>query len=71
MVATLLDELKKQLPDLTIHLYVARWQQQKFQMSVLLMCNDFAENYRTSYQDEIQSTHWNYSQVTLHPTIVY
>ena len=32
---------------------------------------DFAEDYKCQSQDEIQSAHWNATQVTLHPTVVY
>ena len=35
------------------------------------MIQDFAENYRTFYQDEIQSAHWQYEQATVHPVICY
>ena len=32
---------------------------------------DFSENYLCKYQDEVQSAHWGYSQVTVHPTVLY
>jgi hypothetical protein len=35
------------------------------------MIQDFVENYRTFYQDEIQSAHWQYEQATVHPVICY
>ena len=31
------------------------------------MVLDFAENYRMTFQNEVQSAHWAYTQVTLHP----
>ena len=32
---------------------------------------DFAENYTSSYYEEVQSTYWNKSMVTIHPIVVY
>jgi hypothetical protein len=32
---------------------------------------DFAENFTTKYQDECQSAHWCYDQVTIHPIVCY
>ena len=35
------------------------------------MLGDFAENYSFVVQDEVQGYHWNSSQCTLHPTMIY
>ena len=35
------------------------------------MVLDFAENYSCTYQNEVQSAHWFYEQVTLHPVTTY
>ena len=32
---------------------------------------DFAENYNFIYQDAIQSVHWDNTQATLHPIVIY
>ncbi|CAG2208754.1 unnamed protein product [Mytilus edulis] len=32
---------------------------------------DFAENFSTRYQDECQSAHWCYDQITIHPSVCY
>ena len=37
----------------------------------LIILLDFAENYTFIVQDDVQAYHWNNSQVTLHPIIVY
>lgn len=37
---------------------------------VVITC-DFAENYTFVLQDEVQSYHWNNSQCTIHPFVVY
>lgn len=36
-----------------------------------LVLGDFAENYTCLIQDAIQSYHWNNTQVTIHPFVVY
>ena len=36
-----------------------------------MVLGDFAENYQFVVQDEIQSFHWNKTQATLHPTVIY
>ena len=38
-------------------------------MWAVVVC-DFAENFLCKYQDEVQSAHWGYSQVTVHPTLL-
>ena len=60
------------------HLFVAAWQYHMFSSmkknvkeGEVVSVYDFAENYRTSYQDEVQSAHWNYNQVTVHPVVNY
>ncbi|KAG1676397.1 hypothetical protein GQR58_014302 [Nymphon striatum] len=32
---------------------------------------EFAENYQYNVQDEVQSFHWNKSQCTMHPVVIY
>ena len=32
---------------------------------------DFAENYSFVVQDEVQGFHWNNTQATLHPFVIY
>jgi len=32
---------------------------------------DFSENYSSQYQDEVQSAHWHYSQVTVFICVVW
>ena len=32
---------------------------------------DFAENYHYVVQDEVQGSHWNKEQCTLHPVVLY
>lgn len=74
------EELKKQLPQFLRHTYTKRVQAQNFadeKISVLstplkaVVQVDFAENYTTKFQDEIQSAYWSYSQVTLFTVCVW
>lgn len=63
---------------LAIHRFDAGWQYQQFvnaketlSEGEVLMVLDFAENYRTQNQMEVQSAHWAYNQVTIHPFAMY
>jgi hypothetical protein len=63
---------------ISMHLFTATWQYQQLGNikenipdNWVIMIQDFAENYRTFYQDEIQSAHWQYEQATVHPVICY
>ena len=62
----------------TRHVYEACWQHKAFieakenlKNGELCEVLDFAENYRTFYQNEIQSQHWQYRQATVHPVVAY
>ena len=57
---------------------MAKWQYNQFnykkknpQDGEVVCVLDFSENYRCSLQDEAQSAHWHYTQVTLHPIVSY
>ncbi|CAG2221681.1 unnamed protein product [Mytilus edulis] len=74
----LIAELKKELTELSIHLFVATWQHRQFshitsnlQPQMVVMVLDFGQNYTCFYQDEAQSAHWSAEQVTVHPSICY
>ena len=41
------------------------------QPGVFQVIADFSENYSFVLQDEAQGFHWNNSQATLHPFVVY
>ena len=71
-------ELKKELEIMSTHLFNAHWQYKQFRqlklnlpVGCVLTLEDFAENYRCVYQDEVQSAHWSYEQVTLFTTVSY
>ncbi|MES9905398.1 MAG: hypothetical protein ABW168_22320 [Sedimenticola sp.] len=73
-----LEELMAELSFLSKHLFVASWQYQQFNHiksnlpeGWVIMIADFAENYRTFYQDETQAAHWQYEQITVHPIVAY
>lgn len=68
----------EQLKSLLTHSFVAK-QQSTFQMEVrsglkpgvFQVIADFSENYSFILQDEAQGFHWNNSQATIHPFVVY
>ena len=68
----------EQLKMLLTHSFVAK-QQSTFQMEVkdglksgiFQVIPDFSENYSFILQDEAQGFHWNNSQATIHPFVVY
>ena len=70
--------LKDHLEGYAWHLHIARWQAEKLKKvsecpppgSVVFVI-DFAQNYLTRFQDEVQSVHWCHNQVTLVPIISY
>ena len=72
----LLADLMKELAPLSRHIFTHRWQHKELKRllsklkslpGTAVIINDFAENYLCKYQDEVQSAHWGYNQVTIHP----
>ena len=45
--------------------------EENLQPDEMIIQGDFAEDYSIMVQDEIQSYHWENSQVTLHPFVLY
>ncbi|XP_033728817.1 uncharacterized protein LOC117317958 [Pecten maximus] len=77
-VQNLIEELANSLKDFSKHLFNAQWQAEQFEKlkanipdKWVLFCSDFGENYICRQQDEAQSAHWSYDQVTLHPVVAY
>lgn len=73
-----LAELRKQLVSFLAHVFVKRRQSECFEKcknSVSEKCAliqvDFSENYLSQYQDEVQSAHWHYNQVTVFTCVVW
>ncbi|GFO47291.1 Cc8l18.2-like protein [Plakobranchus ocellatus] len=73
-----INEFVEDMKTFPLHLFRARWQHKEFVdaktnpgLETVVSVMDFAENYRCVLQDEIQSAHWSYSQVTLHPVVHY
>ncbi|KAK7484163.1 hypothetical protein BaRGS_00024533, partial [Batillaria attramentaria] len=78
-VTELIESLLHDLAPFTKHVFVHRWQHMQFRTVVskvtsqriaVAVC-DFAENHLCRWQDEVHSAHWGYSQVTVHPTVLY
>lgn len=70
----LIEELAVDMEGLARHVMVARWQRKQYQTlqtslpeGTAVVTLDFAENYLCKFQNEVQSAHWSYRQVSVHP----
>lgn len=77
-VSDLVAELKGELQKLPMHDFVHHWQSQQFSTIIkdipdgwAVLVLDFAENYLCRQQDQPQSAYFSYSQVTVHPCVLY
>ena len=77
-IETLLKHIREDCHKIAIHLYDAEWQLGQMRMAKnnlqphqVLMIMDFAENFRTMFQNEVASAHWCYQQVTIHPSVCF
>ncbi|GFO44592.1 (S)-beta-bisabolene synthase [Plakobranchus ocellatus] len=77
-VQTIVKELKFEMKNLPMHDFVHRWQSRQFcslsrdipeAWAVVVL--DFAENYLCQQQDQPQSAYFGYTQVTVHPCVIY
>jgi len=73
-----IELLIEKLSNITVHSSIARAQSDYLKMlketlgpSEVIMLGDFAENYSFVIQDEVQGYHWNKSQCSLHPVVLY
>ena len=73
-----IDLIARNLEKLITHSYIAKAQakylkdrEEDLEEEFALFLVDFAENYRFIMQDEVQGYHWNNSQCTLHPVVIY
>lgn len=73
-----IDLVVLQLNKLAPNSYLAKSQsrylkqrKEEISDSEILFLGDFAKNYKFIVQDEIRSYHWNTSQSTLHPVLLY
>lgn len=72
------NDLRQKWPELLRHDFLARSQASYFtdkkesvEDGEFIVCLDFSANYTFSVQNAIQSHHWNNSQATIHPYVVY
>ena len=70
--------LVEKLDNITTHFFIARYQASHLKQlkntiaaNEVIVLGDFAENYSFLVQDQIQGYHWNKSQCSLHPVVVY
>lgn len=77
-LSTIVSELEHDLKTFPEHLFVAQWQRTQLQTlksnlpeSWILCIEDYAENFRTVFQDEPQSAHFHYQQATMFTVVSY
>ncbi|XP_035824226.1 uncharacterized protein LOC118477139 [Aplysia californica] len=77
-LSEILSLLEKSVHEIAKHLKVAEWQRKQYQSLKFslprghAMCTvDFAENYLCKFQNEVQSAHWSYRQVSVHPCVFF
>ena len=78
ILAEIVDCLCELLTPHSRHLFNAMWQQRafsniksSFKPGEIVSVIDFAENYSTFHQNEVQSAHWVNDQVTLFPIVAW
>lgn len=77
-LSDLIHEIEVQLPLFKHHFFVKRAQQNYFEAvkknikpGILILQIDFAENYRLICQNEVQSAHFNYKQVSIFTCVAW
>lgn len=77
-LSDILQRLESSLQEIAMHLKVAHWQRSRYQIlrdnlpPGHAMCTlDFAENYLCKFQNEVQSAHWSYRQISIHPCVFF
>ena len=72
------ESLCEKLVTLKTHSFIATQQSQYFEEckqslkpGEIVVCADFSENYAFVIQDASQGFHWNNSQCTIHPFVIY
>ena len=76
----LCDQINVTMPSFLLHHYIKRYQAKIYNQLLeevksgsecAIMQMDFAENYTTMWQDEIQSAHWKKRQITLLTSVLW
>ena len=77
-VPSFIEMLITSLEELKPHSFISREQasylnklKENLSESSVILLVDFAENYSFVVQDEVQSFHWNNTQCSLHPVVIY
>ena len=73
-----LDEVSDQIRNLTVHHFIVESQNKYFKYAKNYLSEgecvtvlDFADNYSLIVQEAVQGFHWNSSQATIHPFVIY
>jgi len=77
-ISDALDALREQLEPFLAHCFIKRKQSVAFEscrssvsQHTALKQVDFFENYSSQYQDEIQSAHWHFRQISVFTCVVW
>ena len=77
-VDVFVDPLATTVDHITAHSYISKTQsrylmnqKENLDSDTCVKMLDFAENYQYVLQDEILSFHWNNSQCSIHPVVIY
>jgi hypothetical protein len=77
-IECMISELEEELGDLPKHLLQSDWQYAVYRslrknvpLNTVVMVLDFGENFRTFNQNEVQSAHFAYRQITVHPVVCH
>jgi hypothetical protein len=77
-LSEVIELLKTQCITLAHHMFCAKWQYRQFRSlqanlptGWVLKVLDFAENYRPMHQNEVQTAHYAYHLITVHPCVTY
>jgi hypothetical protein len=78
LLEEMISELREETETFAIHLFNAKWQNDQFNeirknppQDTEVQVLDFAENFTCTFQNEVQSAHWNHETCTVHPIVNY
>ena len=73
-----IEKLLCRLENIKSHYFITKTQsshlkkeKEKLDNKTAIILLDYSENYNFIYQDAIQSVHWDNTQATLHPVVIY
>ena len=77
-IVYLMKLYREQLQKMSLHQFFKIWQLRNFNLTMnnlqpgqVLFVHDFQQNLLLLIQDETSASHWDYPQLTIHPTAVF